>query len=106
MLRHIFEKPNMWNDLYNHPIKDGYLSNVFDGTAYYEHTYFQGDQKKVCIQLYSAKFEACNPLGSNRSKQTDSSLILNLQTEVKISSVRNSSRAPGKRQDSRRYLSP
>lgn len=41
---------------------------MFDGTAFCEHSYFEGDDRKVCIQLYSDEFERCDPLGSKRGK--------------------------------------
>ncbi|XP_042147361.1 uncharacterized protein LOC121047091 [Ixodes scapularis] len=68
MLKCILENPVAWSDFQSQPEEDGYLSTVFDGTAHHDHAYFQGDRKKICVQLYSDEFEVCNPLGSKRGK--------------------------------------
>ncbi|CAN7978968.1 unnamed protein product, partial [Ixodes persulcatus] len=68
MLKCILENPVAWSDFQSQPEEDGYLSTVFDGTAHRDHAYFQGDRKKICVQLYSDEFEVCNPLGSKRGK--------------------------------------
>ncbi|XP_064461573.1 uncharacterized protein LOC135371450 [Ornithodoros turicata] len=48
--------------------REGRLTTVFDGTAFQNHKYFQGDKKKLCIQLYTDEFEPCDPLGAKRGK--------------------------------------
>ncbi|CAN7998320.1 unnamed protein product, partial [Ixodes hexagonus] len=68
MLKCILENPKVWSDFNSQPEEDGYLSTVFDGTAHRDHAYFQGDRKKICVQLYSDEFEVCNPLRSKRGK--------------------------------------
>lgn len=68
MLECILKNPYVWSDIHNQLAEDGYLCSVFDGTAHHDHTYFHGDRKKLCIQLYSDEFKACNPLGSKRGK--------------------------------------
>nr|XP_037272441.1 uncharacterized protein LOC119164364 [Rhipicephalus microplus] len=63
-----------------------YLKNVFDGSAFRNHAYFQGDTKKICIQLYTDEFEVCDPLGSRRGKQKMVAVyytVLNMAAEKK-----------------------
>lgn len=86
MLKCTLENPSVWSDFYNQPVEDGYLTTVFDGTAYRDHTFFQGDRKKICIQLYSDEFEVCNPLGSKRGKHKLTAVyysILNFPQKVR-----------------------
>ncbi|XP_037509659.1 uncharacterized protein LOC119386425 [Rhipicephalus sanguineus] len=69
-----------------------YLEDVFDGSAFKNHTFFQGDTEKICIQLYSDEFEVCDPLGSRRGKQKMVAVyytVLNTEIEKrsKISSI-------------------
>ncbi|XP_064461859.1 uncharacterized protein LOC135372066 [Ornithodoros turicata] len=50
------------------PSSTDYLSCVFDGSAFKEHTYFCGDYEKLCLHLYTDEFEICNPIGPHRLK--------------------------------------
>ncbi|XP_029829727.3 uncharacterized protein LOC115314770 [Ixodes scapularis] len=51
------------------PRSDEYLVDVFDGTAFQDHAYFRGDNRQLCIQLYTDEFEVCDALASRRGKQ-------------------------------------
>ncbi|XP_040074212.2 uncharacterized protein LOC8024264 [Ixodes scapularis] len=69
-----------------------FLVDVFDGTAFQEHAYFQGDAKKICIQLHTDEFEVCDPLGSKRGRHKMMAVyytVLNapVDTRSKLSSI-------------------
>ncbi|XP_064468469.1 uncharacterized protein LOC135379149 [Ornithodoros turicata] len=68
VLRHVLEDPETYSSFCCSDREEGYLSSVFDGTAFRDHSYFQGDDGKICIQLYADEFEVCDPLGSKRGK--------------------------------------
>ncbi|XP_077484491.1 uncharacterized protein LOC144094406 [Amblyomma americanum] len=68
VLQILLEKPS-FSDNFNVYLKHStHLCSVFDGKAFREHTFFPGDDTKICIQLYSDEFEVWNPLGSKRGK--------------------------------------
>ncbi|CAN7985430.1 unnamed protein product [Ixodes hexagonus] len=64
VLKNFLEIP----DFHGSEAVSGYLVDVFDGTAFKDHAFFQGDRAKICIQLYSDEFEVCDPLASKRGK--------------------------------------
>ncbi|XP_064475545.1 uncharacterized protein LOC135389426 [Ornithodoros turicata] len=66
VLKHLLQSPGMAEQLRPSTSHNGYLTSVFDGTAFHDHAYFRGDKSKLCIQLYSNEFEVCDPLGSKR----------------------------------------
>ncbi|XP_064470088.1 uncharacterized protein LOC135384833 [Ornithodoros turicata] len=67
-LRNILEVPVIYSDFCRSQREANYLSTVFDGKAFQNHSYFKGDEKKICVQLYADEFEVCDPLGSKRDK--------------------------------------
>ncbi|XP_064478733.1 uncharacterized protein LOC135392039 [Ornithodoros turicata] len=68
VLEKLLEVPDVYNNFYCPDREEGYLTTVFDGTAFRDHSYFKGDEDMICIQLYADEFEVCDPLGSKRMK--------------------------------------
>ncbi|XP_077513582.1 uncharacterized protein LOC144124647 [Amblyomma americanum] len=68
VLKCILKRSEHSNEFSNDSRTDGYMRSVFDGCAFQNHEHFAGNTSKLCLQLYSYEFEACNPLGSKRGK--------------------------------------
>ncbi|XP_029837844.2 uncharacterized protein LOC115321710 [Ixodes scapularis] len=68
LLTCILEHPTLSGDFNAYTKVDNHMCSVFDGSAFRDHAYFEGDHHKICLQLYTDEFEVCNPLGSKRGK--------------------------------------
>ncbi|XP_064474056.1 uncharacterized protein LOC135388428 [Ornithodoros turicata] len=68
VLKKLLDVPEVYSSFWYSETEDGYLSTPFDGTAFQQHSFFKGDRKKICVQLYADEFEVCDPLGSKRGK--------------------------------------
>lgn len=67
VLKLYLESPQV-SQIYGQTGRERHLATVFDGTAFKNHKYFQGDKTKLCIQLYRDEFEPLDPLGAKRGK--------------------------------------
>ncbi|XP_064468606.1 uncharacterized protein LOC135381211 [Ornithodoros turicata] len=90
VLKNILDNPNVYSNFRRCDSEAGYLSSVFDGSAFRSHSYFQGDVKKICLQLYADELEICDPLGSKRGKHKLLGVyfsILNLPQRSTLSNI-------------------
>ncbi|KAL3247762.1 hypothetical protein MRX96_056837 [Rhipicephalus microplus] len=87
VLKAMLERSQLSNEC-NSYSTDGYMRSVFDGSAFKNHKYFDGDTSKLCLQIYSDEFEVCNPLGSKRGKHKMTAFYFSvLNFEVKFRSA-------------------
>ncbi|XP_064463671.1 uncharacterized protein LOC135374657 [Ornithodoros turicata] len=88
ILKNLLEVPDIYSNFCCPDKEDGYLKTAFDGTAFIDHAYFNGDEEMICIQLYADEFEVCDPLGSKRGKHKLLGVyfsILNLPQRIRSS---------------------